>query len=73
MYEINKIRLLLLVVVLCLLTGLVAALITQRLNIDPRSFGAQAFGLSLILGVVLPLKMTLERKVRQGGCRWLRK
>lgn len=73
MYEVNKIRLLLLILVLCVITGVVAALITQHLKINPRSIGAQAFGLSLIMGIVLPLKMVIQRRVRSGGIRWLRK
>ena len=72
MYEVNKFRLIGLVLLLCVLTGVVAAVITHRVGIDPRSFGAQLFGLAMVLCVVMPLNMFIQRRVRKGGFRWLR-
>jgi len=71
-YEVNKMRLIAVVLVLCVLIGIVAAMITHWVGINPRSFGAQLFGLAMVLSVVMPLNMFIQRRVRKGGFRWLR-
>ncbi len=61
------------VLVLCVLTGIVAAIITHRVGIDPLSFGAQLFGIAMVLSIVMPLNMIIQKRVRRGDFRWLRK
>lgn len=71
-FTVHRFRLALILIVLCFLTGWIAALITDRIGIAPMSFAAQAFGISMILAVVTPTYSLLSRCVRNGRCRWLR-